>query len=310
MCAIAQTRNAAPLTLRPLQDYSGRRMDCQTRPAPIGLGEGATDPVSRSDSQGTAPQRLLVGVAQRDPSRRKSRRRIRELVIANRRKDELLAIVCHELRGPLASIHYAARLLASPDGNGPVREQVHALLQRQAGRMTRLVDDLLDMSRITRGRLQLQCSRIDLRLVVKQAIESLSHDIEAREQQLTLVLPDAPVWLAGDAFRLEQVFVNLLANAVKYTPRCGRLAIDVHVRDDEAIARISDSGVGIAPQLLPRIFDLFTQTDDKDVQYRAGLGVGLAVVRSLVGLHGGSVTAASRGHGQGSEFTVSLPREE
>lgn len=267
------------------------------------------DPVSRSDHQGTAPQQLLVGAARGDSSRGKSRRRIRELVITNRRKDELLAIVCHELRGPLASIHYAARLLASPAGNGAVREQVHALLQRQAGRMTRLVDDLLDMSRINSGRMQLQCSRVDLRVVVTQAIESLAHDIEARGQQLTTVLPEAPVWLAADAYRLEQVFVNLLANAVKYTPRCGRLAVDVHVRDDRAFARVSDSGIGIAPQVLPRIFELFTQADDHDPQFRSGLGVGLAVVRSLVELHGGSVTAASRGPGQGSEFTVSLPRE-
>lgn len=282
-------------------------MDCQTQPAPIGLDGGGTAPVSRSDHQGSAPQ-LRVAVARRDSSRGKSRRRIRELVIINRRKDELLAIVCHELRGPLASIHYAARLLASPAGNGPVREQVQALLQRQAGRMTRLVDDLLDMSSIANGGMQLQCSRIDLRVVVNQAIESLAHDIAAREQQLTTVLPEAPVWLEADPHRLEQVFVNLLANAVKYTQPGGRLAVDVHVRDDRAFARVSDSGIGIPPQLLPRIFELFTQADAKDPQHRSGLGVGLAVVRSLVELHGGSVTAASRGHGHGSEFTVCLPR--
>jgi signal transduction histidine kinase len=155
----------------------------------------------------------------------------------------------------------------------------------------------------------LRRERIDLRLVVNNAIETLQPDISDRGHHLCVALPHLPVWLQGDSWRLEQVFVNLLANASKYTDAGGELAVWMHTRGDgQAVVRIRDSGIGIAPDALPRIFDLFRQTDEADDRSRSGLGIGLALVRNLVESHGGSVIAASAGLGKGSEFTVRLPR--
>jgi two-component system CheB/CheR fusion protein len=173
--------------------------------------------------------------------------------------------------------------------------------------MTQLVDGLLDVSRISRGRLHIHRERIDLRVIVKHAIETLESDINERGHRLTTALPDGPVWLQADPWRLEQVFVNLLANASKFTEAGGELAVWMHTREGQAIVRVRDSGIGIAPDALPHIFDLFSQADVAALNSKSGLGIGLAVVRSLLELHGGSVTAASAGIRQGSEFTVRLP---
>ena len=181
------------------------------------------------------------------------------------------------------------------------------MLERQVRRVTQLVDDVLDVSRITQGSLHLQCERIDLRDVVSNAIQTLEPDIKQRSHRLTVELPNAPVCLQGDPGRLEQVFVNLLANASKYTDDGGELTVRLHVRDGQAIVCVADSGIGIAPGALPQLFGLFRQADRADPRSQSGLGVGLALVRHLVELHGGSVTGASEGLGQGSEFTVCLP---
>jgi two-component system CheB/CheR fusion protein len=234
--------------------------------------------------------------------------RMKALASANRRKDELLATVSHELRSPLASIQNAVHLLNGSAGDTSARHGAQALIERQVRRMTRLVDDLLDVSRISRARLRLQRERIDLRLIVSNAIDTLQSDIKERNHRLAVALPDAPLWLQADPWRLEQVFVNLLANASKYTDAGGELAAWMHTRDDQVIVRIRDSGIGIAPESLPHIFDLFRQTDEAAARSRSGLGIGLALVRNLVESHGGSVTAASAGLGKGSEFTVRLPR--
>jgi len=144
---------------------------------------------------------------------------------------------------------------------------------------------------------------------VRHSIEALEPDIRQRNQRLGVALPDAPVWLQGDADRLEQVFVNLLSNASKYTDEGGELTVWIHTNERQAVVRVRDSGIGIAPDALPHVFDLFRQADAADPRSHTGLGIGLALVRSLVELHGGSVTAASAGKGQGSEFTVRLPTE-
>jgi len=183
------------------------------------------------------------------------------------------------------------------------------MIQRQVRRMTQLVHDLLDVSRITHGRLHLQRERIDLRDVVSSAIETLESDIKQRNHRLTTALPDAPVWLQGDPGRLEQVFVNLLANASRYTDPGGELAVWVHLRDGQAVVRVRDSGIGIAPECLPHLFDLFRQADEAAPRSQSGRRMGLALVRDLVESHEGSVTGASAGLGEGSEFTVRLPRE-
>ncbi|MGB6487747.1 MAG: HAMP domain-containing sensor histidine kinase [Steroidobacteraceae bacterium] len=225
----------------------------------------------------------------------------------NHRKVEFLAVLAHELRNPLASIHYAACLLDGSAGETLLaRQRTQTLIERQVQRMTQLVDDLLDVSRVALGRLRLQRERIDLRLVVGRAIETLEPAIREHHHRLTAALPDAPVWLQGDPGRLEQVFVNLLANAAKYTHTGGELAVRMHSHDGQAIVRVRDSGIGIVAEALPHIFDLFNQAEATGAR-TGGLGIGLALVRDLVESHGGTVTAESAGLGQGSEFTVCLP---
>jgi signal transduction histidine kinase len=240
---------------------------------------------------------------------RQARLRAEELATANRRKDEFLAMLGHELRSPLAAIHNGIHLLSHQSQDTPVRLRTQAMIERQVRRMSRLVNDLLDVSRITHGRLALQRERLDLRDVVSNAIETLESDIKQRNHRLTTALPDAPVWMQGDPGRLEQVFVNLLANASRYTDAGGELAVWVHLRNDQAVVRVRDSGIGIAPEVLPHLFDLFRQADEAAPRSQSGLGIGLAVVRDLVESHGGSVMGASAGLGEGSEFTVRLPRE-
>lgn len=236
--------------------------------------------------------------------------RVEELETANRRRDECLALLAHEFRNPLASIHNAVYLLDSPIGDTlPARQRAQALIARQVQRMSRLIEDILETSRVTIGRGHLRCERLDLRVPVGNAIETLESDIRQRHHQLSVALPDTPVWLQGDPDRLEQVFVNLLANASKYTDPGGALAVQMHTQDAQAIVRVRDSGIGIADDALQHIFEAFKQAEGVAVRSREGLGIGLALVRSLVELHGGTVTVFSGGPGQGSEFTVRLPLE-
>ena len=234
---------------------------------------------------------------------------VEELVRADRRKDEFLATLAHELRNPLGAIRNAVGLLQREQGVNPAAQRAQALIERQVRRMTRLINDLLDVSRIKNGHLHLQRERIDLRTVLQNAVETLEPEVSERRQQLTVALPESPVWLQADPWRLEQVFVNLLANASRYTDAEGELAVFVHVRNGQVVVRFRDSGIGIASDALPHVFDLFTQAGAAAPYSRAGLGIGLALVRSLVALHGGRVTAASAGLGRGSEFTVRLPLE-
>jgi signal transduction histidine kinase len=238
-----------------------------------------------------------------------ARRRVEELANANRRKDEFLAMLGHELRNPLGSILDGIYLLGQQMQDAPASQKMQAMIERQVRGMTRLVDDLLDLSRITRGRLHLQRERIDLRDVVSNAIQTLESDIRQRNHRLSLSLPDTPVWLQADPGRLEQVFVNLLANASKYTDTGGELTVGGRIEDGLAVVLVRDTGIGIAPEVLPHLFDLFWQADATASRSKSGLGIGLALVRNLVESHGGIVTAQSAGLGQGSEFTVYLPME-
>jgi signal transduction histidine kinase len=246
-------------------------------------------------------------------SRHKSRGKVMNecsprLLAAARHNDQFLATLSHELRSPLASIHYAVNIMARQTDD-PGVQQTRALIERQVSRMTHLIDDLLDASSIGRGRLRLRSERIDLRVVLGNAIETLEPDISERHHCLTAALPRVPVWLQGDASRLEQVFVNLLSNASRYTDAGGTLGISVVIEDREAVIRVRDSGIGIEADALPHIFDLFRQANANDPHSRGGLGIGLAVVRSVIAAHGGRVTVVSAGVGLGSEFTVRLPTE-
>jgi signal transduction histidine kinase len=233
---------------------------------------------------------------------------IEELRSADRRKDEFLAMLAHELRSPLASIQSAVGVLRQPPAEKSlVQHSMHQLIERQVRQMARLVDGLLDVSRINRGELRLQRERIDLRVVLSNAIETIEPDLKQRCQRLATTLPESSRWLLADVGRLEQVFVNLLGNASKYTDEGGELALSMQFDDQSAVVRVRDSGIGIVPEALPHIFDLFTQCDPGAPRSISGLGVGLALVRAIVELHGGSVTATSAGLGLGSEFIVRLP---
>jgi signal transduction histidine kinase len=226
---------------------------------------------------------------------------------ADRRKDEFLAMLAHELRNPLAPIKNAAqvfRVLGPADTNLQYAREV---IDRQVGHLSRLVDDLLDVSRITRGKISLQKERLEVATVVARAVETSRPLIESRGHDLVVSLPGEPVSLLGDLTRLSQVVSNLLTNAAKYTPEGGRIWLTVAREADEVAVEVRDTGVGIPPDMLGRVFELFTQVDRSLDRSEGGLGIGLTLVRSLVELHGGTVEAQSDGPGRGSRFVVRLP---
>jgi signal transduction histidine kinase len=275
------------------------------------IAETRGDTVTRQRFANNVLSAVLQNVISRQTrASRRTKSQVEELITASHRKDETLAIVSHELRSPLAAIKTALSLLANRAADAMVRDRAHAMIERQVRRMTRLVDDLLDVSRIAHGRLVLRCERIDLRAVVSNAMETLEPEISNKKQRLTTTMPDAPVWSQADPCRLEQVFVNLIANASRYTDAGGDLTVWMHTRAGQAVIRVRDTGIGIAPEFLPHVFDLFEQGNTADPRCAQGLGIGLAVVRDLVELHGGSVTAGSAGLGQGSEFAVLLRTED
>lgn len=230
-----------------------------------------------------------------------------ELREADRRKDEFLATLAHELRNPLAPIRQAALIAKSPAASDAQKRWSYEVIERQVGHMAVLLDDLLDVSRITRGKLELRKSVIALRGVVDAALESARPLIESRRQQLSTALTDAPLWLDADPMRLAQVLSNLLANASKYTPPEGRVELAARAEDGDVLIEVRDNGRGIPPDALERIFDMFTQVRSEDGAGATGLGIGLALSRGLVQLHRGTLSAASPGLGMGSTFTVRLP---
>ena len=224
----------------------------------------------------------------------------------DRRKDEFLAMLSHELRNPLAPIANAVRLLRLQPGEAPIPRQARGIIERQLGQLTRLVDDLMEVSRITTGRIQLRLERVAANGILERAVEAAFPLIERHGHELSVELPPELIWLDADASRLEQVVVNLLTNAAKYTPDGGRIALSLRGEGDECVVRVRDTGVGIAPQLLPRIFDLFTQAERSLDRSQGGLGIGLALVQRIVEMHGGRVEATSA-PGVGSAFAVRLP---
>ncbi len=230
-----------------------------------------------------------------------------ELRMENGRNNEFMTVFSHELRNSLGAIRSAARILRMDASADPSAVKARMLIERQVGQMMRLVEDLLDVSRARSGRLRLKRERIDLRVLAAHAAQTVEFSMQQRHHRMTTSFPDAPVWLQADPARLEQVLVNLLLNAAKYTDAGGHIGLFVERGDSEAVLRIRDSGIGIARDVLPHVFDLFVQADPSARRSNAGLGIGLALVRSLVERHGGRVTVASAGPGHGSEFTVRLP---
>lgn len=236
------------------------------------------------------------------------RKRMEEsLKDADRRKDEFLAMLSHELRNPLAPILNAVHLIRQEGDESEELQTARSVIERQVRHLKRLVDDLLEVSRITTGKVRLQTGRVALNEVVERAVERIRPIIEQYQQNLSLVTPNELIWAQADAARLEQVFGNLLSNASKYNRVGGHIWVTVARENDQAIVRVRDDGLGIDAELQPYIFDLFTQADKSLDRSEGGLGLGLALVKNLVELHQGTVTVQSEGMGKGSEFVVCLP---
>lgn len=249
----------------------------------------------------------FLDITERKRLEEELRERAEALAEADRRKDEFLAMLAHELRNPLAPILTALEVLREPASSPAARERARAVVERQVRHMARLLDDLLDVSRLTRGQIQLRRDRVELKKAVANAVETVRPLIEERGHTLTLDLPSEPIQLWVDPTRLEQILTNLLNNAAKYTDPGGRIVLTVKQHGGELRFSVRDTGVGIAPEMLPRIFDLFVQGDRSLDRSQGGMGVGLTLVRRLVELHGGQIEAHSDGHGRGSEFVVRLP---
>jgi signal transduction histidine kinase len=233
-----------------------------------------------------------------------------ELRQAHRRKDEFLAMLAHELRNPLAPIAAAADLLEIGSLNEERVKQTSAVISRQVRHMTGLVDDLLDVSRVTRGLVNLQKEKLDAKRIVGDAVEQVRPLIEAREHRLTVHTPPQSAVVLGDQKRLVQILANLLTNAARYTPSGGDIVLSMDIDRDHVRINVADTGIGMSPDLLKRAFDLFAQAERSSDRSQGGLGIGLALVKSLVELHGGRVFASSEGIGKGSRFTVCLPHIE
>jgi signal transduction histidine kinase/ActR/RegA family two-component response regulator len=229
-----------------------------------------------------------------------------------RQRDQFLAMLGHELRNPLGAVLTAAEVidLATRDDADPTVSIVArqaAAIRRQGGVLTRLVDDLLDVARVTSGKVPLRKRPLDVSEIVRRAVDAAGSRAAQKGVDVRARIQERPVWISGDATRLEQVVSNLLTNAIKYTPAGGRVDVTLSVEEGEAVLSLRDTGVGIEPELLPKVFDLFKQADRTLVRAEGGLGIGLTLVRTLVDLHGGTVVARSEGLGRGSEFIVRLP---
>ncbi len=261
-------------------------------------------PIEVSVSEVVVYQKRLFTVIARDIS---ERRRIEgELREANRRKDEFLGMLAHELRNPLAAIMNAGEVLDATVTE-PRTAKLTAVVKRQTRALARMVDDLLDVSRVTLGKIRLSKEPLLLSQIVSRAAESIREAIARAGLTFDVQVDSDPVWLEADATRLEQVLANLLNNAVKFTPHGGRITVSAGREGGDAVIRVRDTGIGMDTPLLPKVFDLFVQADASLDRSQGGLGIGLALVRQVVTLHGGQVSAHSAGSGAGSEFVVRLP---
>jgi signal transduction histidine kinase len=254
-------------------------------------------------------QRVAQRTAELQAAVDKQRELAEKLRAADRRKDEFLALLAHELRNPLAPVRNAVSVLRRKDTPDPQTAWCYDVIERQTEQLKRLVDDLLDVSRITQGKIQLRRDLVSLGTVISDAIETSGPIVQAKNHALGLSLPDEEIWLRGDASRLTQVIANLLNNAAKYQNAHGEIRVDVRRDGEEAVVAISDRGIGMTAEMVSEAFELFSQGDRTPDRAQGGLGIGLSLVKQLVELHGGSVRAESDGPGKGSTFTVRLPCE-
>jgi PAS domain S-box-containing protein len=235
------------------------------------------------------------------------RRQMEDLERSGRKTSEFLAMLAHELRNPLAPIRNAISVMRTNEPEDPTLRWSIDVIDRQASHLTHLVDDLMDVSRITRGKISLKMEALKVSDIAARAIETSRPLIDSRRQIFETALPSEPIWVKGDLTRLSQVVLNLLNNAAKFTPEGGRIRLSIATQENQAVIRVRDNGIGIAVELLESIFELFTQGDQTLARSEGGLGIGLTLVRQLVVLHGGKVAAFSEGPGRGAEFAVYLP---
>ena len=250
---------------------------------------------------------ILVQLAQMASVAIENARLFENLREADHRKDEFLATLAHELRNPLAPLRNGLQILRLAGATGEIANNARSMMERQLGQMVHLIDDLLDLSRISRGKIELRKEQVELSKVVQQAVETSRPIIEQGGHDLTITMPPGPIYVDADVTRLAQVFSNLLNNAAKYTEQGGRIQMSIQRRGGEALVSVKDNGVGIPAHMLPKVFEMFTQVDRNLERAQGGLGIGLSIVKRLVEMHGGSVSVESDGPGMGSEFVVTLP---
>lgn len=282
------------------REVTGRRKDGSTFPMELAVSTFVLD-----------DQQYFTGIV-RDVTERKElarelRQRLDELREADLRKDEFLATLAHELRNPLAPLRNSLEIMKLVDRDPLMVQKARETMDRQVSQMERLIDDLMDVSRITRNKLELRRERVELAPIVEHALEACRPLASKANHEVAVDLPKEPIYLFADAVRLAQVFGNLLTNACKYTEPGGRIQLTATRQGDLAVVSIRDTGIGIPPQMLPHVFDLFTQIDKTLERSQGGLGIGLTLVRRLVELHNGTITAQSEGEGRGSEFVLRLP---
>ncbi len=250
---------------------------------------------------------ILVQLAQMAAVAVENARLVQDLRDGDRRKDEFLATLAHELRNPLAPIRNGLQIMRLSGGDRQAMEQVRTMMDRQLSHMVHLVDDLLDLSRISRGKIELRTERVELAKIVQHAVDTSRPAIEQAGHDLTVTMPPGPIYVDADTTRLSQVFANLLNNAAKYTERGGQVHLSVRRDDGHTVVSVKDNGVGIPTNMLPHVFEMFTQVGRHLERSQGGLGIGLSIVKRLVAMHGGTVEAFSDGQGTGSEFIVRLP---
>jgi signal transduction histidine kinase/ActR/RegA family two-component response regulator len=306
-----------PATGEPLHldlPRNGSPFEAVVRHAVLTAADGAEhrldahlDPVRAEDGQVSGSVLVLQAPAEGEGIDAELRRRSEELVTADRRKDQFLAMLAHELRNPLAPIRNAVELMRQVETVDPSFKPSREMVERQVKHLARLVDDLLDVSRLTQGNIRLRKEPVDLGAVIQRAVDATRPLIDSRNHNVIVDLPSPALRLEADPARLEQVVANLLNNAAKYTMPGGQILVQAGREGGDAVVRVRDNGIGVPPDVLGRVFEPFVQSDGSLARSEGGLGIGLTLVRSLVEMHGGRVEARSPGLGQGSEFVVRLP---
>jgi signal transduction histidine kinase/CheY-like chemotaxis protein len=267
--------------------------------------------VARTAELQAANEGLQAEIMERNRLAQELRRRMEELAEIDRQKDEFLAMLAHELRNPLAAIVNASELLRRGGGEDPnIRARICQVIRNQANHLTHLLDDLLDVARVTRGTIRIHMEAVDLGDIVVQAVETHRAMLDGCRHRLAVELPSRPLRVYADPIRCAQIVSNLIHNAAKFTDPGGDITVSLATENGEATVRVKDNGIGIPPESLARVFSLFTQEDQSLSRSRGGLGIGLSLVRKLVDMHGGRVEARSDGIGRGSEFTIRLPLAE